>query len=447
VTCSSFSTRDSGIVDYESRPSRSWSAICKRISESGSEERGVFTVLNQAEKDGRYLTRWELCRIAKELRKFRRYKFALEVFDWMNNRPERFRITTSDTAIRLDLIAKVHGIPSAESYFSRLTDELKDKRIYGSLLNVYARAKMREEAETLMDKMRTRGYATQPLPYNVMMTLYLNLKDHEKVECLVAEMRERSIELDIYSYNIWLSSRGSLGSVERMEQVFDLIQLDPSLNPNWATFSSMAATYIRLGYLDKACDCLKKIEIILTSRDRLPYHHLISLYGSAGKSDEVRRMWNLYKATFPIIPNVAYNTVISALLRTDEIDDARKLYDEWAKAKTRYDPRIGNLFLVWYSRNGLGEKVESFFDEMSRLGCEPNGLTWEVMAEYHIRNGRPREAVSCVGEAVAVERRPKKWAPKPSTVAAILRLCEEGGDAASREGLVEILRSVGRLGD
>jgi hypothetical protein len=48
----------------------------------------------------------------------------------MNNRPERIRISASDAAIQLDLIAKVHGVSSAEGYFLNLTNNLKDKRTY-----------------------------------------------------------------------------------------------------------------------------------------------------------------------------------------------------------------------------------------------------------------------------------------------------------------------------
>ena len=42
-------------------------------------EMGVASVLNKCEKEGKKLTKWELCRIVRELRKFRRFRLALEV--------------------------------------------------------------------------------------------------------------------------------------------------------------------------------------------------------------------------------------------------------------------------------------------------------------------------------------------------------------------------------
>lgn len=423
-----------------------WNALYKKISMMENPELGSASVLNQVENEGKKISKWELCRIVKELRKFRRFKHALQVYEWMKNRTEYYRITTSDTAIQLDLIAKVHGVSSAEQYFLKLPEALKDNRIYGSLLNAYARARMKEKAEAQMVKMRKRGYASHALPFNVMMTLYMNLKDHEKIESLVSEMLERKIALDIYSYNIWLTMRGSQGSVEEMEHVFEQMQLDPTINPNWTTFSTMATAYIKLNQFEKADGCLKKIESIITGRDRIPYHYLISLYGSAGKKDEVFRMWNTYKATFPNIPNSGYLTLISALVRLEDIDDAEKKYDEWLSVKSAYDPRIANLLLSFYMKKGLSDKTRTFFDQMIEAGGKPNSTTWEILAEDHIRNTRIPEALSCLQSAAAAEDS-KSWRPRPANVASILKILEQESDKPSKDTLFEILRQVDCLDD
>lgn len=56
-----------------------WNAIYKRISMNDGPERGSVSVLNQWENEGKKVTKWELSRVIKELRKFRRYKLAFEV--------------------------------------------------------------------------------------------------------------------------------------------------------------------------------------------------------------------------------------------------------------------------------------------------------------------------------------------------------------------------------
>ncbi|KAA0049070.1 hypothetical protein IC582_012379 [Cucumis melo] len=446
VTCSISQVHSYGTVDFERRPMVKWNAIYRRISLMENPELGSASVLNQWENEGKNLTKWELSRVVKELRKYKRFERALEIYDWMSNREERFRLTTSDAAIQLDLISKVRGIKSAEDYFLRLPDNLKDRRIYGALLNAYAKARQREKAENLLAKMRTKGYATHPLPFNVMMTLYMNVKEYEKVDSLVSEMTEKSIQLDIYSYNIWLSSCGLQGSTDKMEEVYEQMKQDKTINANWTTFSTMATMYIKMGLIEKAEECLRKVESRIVGRDRIPYHYLISLYGSVGNKEEMYRVWNIYKNVFPTIPNLGYHAIISALIRVGDVEGAEKIYEEWLTVKATYDPRIANLFIGWYVKEANMSKAEGFFDHMVEVGGKPNSSTWEILADGHTKEGRVSDALASWKEAFSSEGS-KSWRPKPYNVLAYFDLCEKEGDIASKEVLVGFLRQPKYLQD
>ncbi|WCJ23038.1 Tetratricopeptide repeat (TPR)-like superfamily protein [Euphorbia peplus] len=446
ITCSISQVHSYGTMDYERRPMIKWNSIYKKISLMDKPELGAGYVLNEMEKNGKKLTKWELCRVVKELRKFKRHKFALEVYDWMNSREERFKLTASDAAIQLDLISKVRGVSSAEDFFEKVTDKVKDRRIYGALLNAYVKSNMREKAEALIEKMRNKNYATHSLPFNVMMTLYMNLKEYEKVEAMVSEMMEKKIQLDIYSYNIWLSSRGSQGLEGGMEEVFELMKGDNTIIPNWTTFSTMATMYIKMGQLEKAEESLRRVESRITGRDRIPYHYLLSLYGNVGNKEEVHRVWNVYKSVFPSIPNLGYHAIISSLIRMDDIEGAEKVYEEWLAIKVSYDPRIGNLLMGWYVRQGNFSKAEGVFKQMVASGAKPNSSTWEILADGHMREKRMSEAVSCFKEAFVAEGS-KSWKPKPVVITSFFQICDEGDDTGSRRVLEDLFRESGVLRD
>ncbi|KAJ0816797.1 putative tetratricopeptide-like helical domain superfamily [Helianthus annuus] len=422
-----------------------WKAIYKRINLMGNPEKGAIEVLNQWENEGKKVSKWELSRVVKELRKYGRHKLALEIYKWMNNRPERFRISSSDAAIQLDLISKVHGISGAEEYFKNLPKNLMDKRVYGSLLNAYVRARMLEKAESLLVEMKNKDYASHALPYNVMMTLYMNLKNQEKVESLVSEMMENNIDLDLYSYNIWISSRGYQGSTEKMEEAFEKLKLDASVNPDWTTYSTMATLYIKNQELEKADDSLRKVETLITNRDRIPYHYLLSHYGGLGKKEEVKRIWESYKTIFSYVPNNGYQAVISSFIRMDDIEESELLYKEWVSSKSTYDPRIGNLLLGWYVKNGLTEKAESFLTEMLKVG-KPNSGTWEIVAEGYIKEHRVSDALSCFEKALSDEGS-SFWRPKPANLSVLYDICEQQNDEKSKEALFEVVRKSNVLED
>lgn len=79
IKCSMSQIHSYGTVDFERRPMIKWNAIFRKLSLMDNPQLGSASVLNDWEKGGRSLTKWELCRVVKELRKFRRYKHALEV--------------------------------------------------------------------------------------------------------------------------------------------------------------------------------------------------------------------------------------------------------------------------------------------------------------------------------------------------------------------------------
>ncbi|PNY12875.1 pentatricopeptide repeat-containing protein at1g02150-like protein [Trifolium pratense] len=365
------------------------------------------------------------------------------VYEWMNNRPERFTISSSDAAIQLDLIAKAHGVSSAEGFFLNLTNNLKDRRTYCALLNVYVHSRLKNKAEFLLDVMRSKRYLIHSLPFNLMMNLYTNLKDYGKVDMLVSEMKEKNIQLDLYTYNIWLTSCGSQESIEKMEHVIEQMLNDSTIITNWVTFSIMAAIYIKMELFEKAHECLKEIEGRILGRDRVPFHYLLSLYGSIGNKDEVYRVWNNYKTIFPSIPNLGYHAVISSLVRMNDIEGAEKLYEEWVTVRPSDDSRVANLIIGWYLKNGELDKAFSFFEHMIEGGGCPNSTTWEILCEGHIAEKRISDALSCLKKAFVVTSDSTNWKPKPVILAAFLKLCRDEDDMESAEVLIELLRQSG----
>ncbi|KAG5538765.1 hypothetical protein RHGRI_019348 [Rhododendron griersonianum] len=399
-----------------------WSGLYKRISFMQDTEMGAERVLNQHEKEGK------------------------RVYEWMNNRAQKYSTSTRDAAIQLGLIAKVRGVLDAEEYFLKLPDTFKDERTHGALLNAYVQAKSREKAESLIEKMKAEGHVMHSQPFNSMMSLYVNLEEYDKVDLVASEMRQKNICLDIYSYNIWLSSCGAQGSIEKMEQVFETM-MENSIRPDWSTFSTMAAIYIKLGHFEKAETCIKKGESRIKGWDKVAYHYVISLYSSVGKREEVYRVWKVYKLLFPRIPNLGYYTMISSLVRLGDIEGAEQLYEEWQLVKSNNEPRIVNVLMSCYVRNGLLEKAEALFDQMIALGGKPNSKTWETLAERYIRENRVFDALSCLKEALLADGSKKKWKPRAHTVFSILKICEQNEDTESKDVLMGLLRQVGCFED
>jgi len=80
VRCSISQVHSYGTVDYEKRPAVKWGTLYRRISMMENPSLGSGVVLDQCEEEEEgKLSKWVVCRVARELRKFRRFKQALEV--------------------------------------------------------------------------------------------------------------------------------------------------------------------------------------------------------------------------------------------------------------------------------------------------------------------------------------------------------------------------------
>ncbi|WOL07155.1 hypothetical protein Cni_G15893 [Canna indica] len=442
IHCSISQVHSYGTVDYERRPPLRWSTLYRRISTMEDLSLGAGAVLDRWEAEEKRLSKWDLCRVAKELRKFRRFKLALEVYNWMTAQDGRFTLTSSDMAIQLDLIAKVDGISRAEEHFSNLPDTLKDKRTYGALLNVYGQARMKEKAEATVETMKYKGYASDALPFNVMMTLYMNVGEHEKVRMMFNEMKEKNVSLDVYTYNILITNCAAMQDAQELERVVGEMFSDSTINANWTTYTTLATMYTRLGNFEKAESCLKDAEIRITGRDRTPFNYLIGLYGNIGKREEVYGIWNWYKSSFPNILNLGYQSMLTSLIRLGDMDGADVIYDEWLSTTSNYDPRICNILMSSYIREGMVGKAKDVLDGFLDKGGKPRPITWELLAEGYTKEKQLPEAMLSI-KAAAAAAGVKKWKPKPANITSLLELCKEKNDMSSLDLLLTLLRDRG----
>ncbi|KAJ0968281.1 hypothetical protein J5N97_025198 [Dioscorea zingiberensis] len=444
VRCSISKVHSYGTVDYERKQGLKWSSLYRRIAMMEDPDAGTMGVLQRWDAEERTLSKWELCRVARELRKFKKFKLALEVYEWMTAQGTRFTFTSSDVAIQLDLIGKVHGISHAEEYFSQLPEVWKDKRTFCSLVNAYGKAMMKEKAEAVVDIMKEKGFATDALVFNVMMTLYMNVGEHEKVDSVIQEMKERNVPFDVYSYNIWITNCAAMENVEEMEWVFKQMTLDTSINANWTTYTTLASMFIKLGENEKALHYLKDAEIRITGRDRLSFNHLLGLYAAVEKKEDVYRVWSRYKSSFPNILNLGYLAMLSALIRLEDIEGAQNIFDEWLSTASHTDPRICNLLMGWYARQGLTLKAKDLLNRLVEKGGNPKPITWEILAEGYLIEKQILEALSCLQKAASCAGT-NNWKPKPVNVANFLALCKEQNDMESMDVLVNVLKNMGCL--
>ncbi|OIT32731.1 pentatricopeptide repeat-containing protein, mitochondrial [Nicotiana attenuata] len=301
----------------------------------------ILPIIKQWVSEGKSVKYEDLKKAIKQLKALRRFKHALQIYEWINN-SERLYLSPGDVAVRLDLISKANGLKAAEKYFASTPDILRASCVYGALLNCYADAKSWSKVEGTMQKMRDLQDATL-VTYTIMMNLYAKMGNLEKLHLLVQEMEYKGIAGDSISYNIRLNAYASVPDVIGMEKLLMKMEEDPPLI-EWDAYAVAAKGYMKAGDVEKASEL-------------------------------------------------------------DDIDGSEKIFAEWEADKVNFDIRIPNFLICIYCKKGHLEKAESVIERLLESGLmRRNYRAWDDLAQGYCSQNQMEKAVETLKRAILVIR-------------------------------------------
>ncbi|TXG47379.1 hypothetical protein EZV62_026673 [Acer yangbiense] len=417
------------------------STLYSKISPLGNLKTSVVPEIENWIKDGNKVRFAELQRIIHDLRKRKRFTQALEVSEWMNGKGICV-FTPVEHAVQLDLIGRVQGFLSAESYFNNLKDHEKTDKTYGALLNCYVRQRQTEKSLAHLKKMKEMGFASSPLTYNNIMGLYTKLGQYEKVPDVLTEMKENNVFPDNFSYRICINSYGARSDIEGMENFLKEMESKSRIIVDWNTYAVAANFYIKASLNDKALNALKKSEARLGNEDGTGYNFLISLYASLGNMSEVLRLWNLEKEACKRYINRDYITMLESLVKLGELEEAEKVLKDWESSGNCYDVHVLNPLIIGYCKNGLYEKAEAMLEGLMEKGKVTTPNSWAIVATGYHHKDQNEKALKCMKVSLSLYVKGKGWDPNPKLVTSILSWIGDEGSIQDVEAFVASLRKA-----
>ncbi|MQL84182.1 hypothetical protein Taro_016666 [Colocasia esculenta] len=423
------------------KPASGGMGLFSRVFPLGHPSISILPELDSWAKGKKDIRPAELNHLLRELRKRNRLKQALEVSEWMKEKGV-YSYLPSDHAVRLDLIGRVHGLGPAEIYFNSLDGTDKTDKAHGALLNCYVRECLVEKSLSHMKKMKELGFASNALPYNNIMTLYTNTGQHEKVPSVLAEMKENGVLPDNFSYRICINSYGSKSDIAEMEKVLDEMAQQPQIVVDWNTYASVANSYVKANLPEKALAALKKSEEKIDKKNGLCYNQLISLYSNLKKKTDMWRLWKLQKQVCKKHINRDYTTMLRALVKLGELEEAATLLKEWESSGNSFDFRVPNVVLVGYRQKGLIDKAEAMLEEFVNKGKTPLPSSWGILARAFKEKGEMKKAFNCMEKALSSYVTNEGWVPNPTVVASILKWLGDEAGVEDTGNFVDLLKRI-----
>ncbi|KAL5700862.1 hypothetical protein ACHQM5_026264 [Ranunculus cassubicifolius] len=410
--------------------------LYRRLSALGMRRNDVNAadILNDWTNEGKSVTKDQIIGFIYQLRKYRKYQHALQLFEWLDERG--LDLSYGDLAVRLDLICKAEGIDAVENYFVSLPESLKNKYTYGALLNCYCKEKLTEKAMSLLDMMKKLNFASTALVYNNIISLHMSLGEPEKVSSIVQEMKEKGIAGDAYTYIHLMNSYAALNDIDGAEGVIEKMKKD-GVGPSWDTYATLATIFVKAGKFDKANATLEVIEK-RKDLDRKAYHILMGLYSHTSNRLGVDRVWSSLNLAFPKLTNMCHLCKLQTLHRMGDKDGLKNHYQNWESGSSYHDIRLANVLIESYLTQDMIKEAEAVREAAVRKGANANFKTLELFINFYLEKHQLDSALKCF-ETNASKVNILKWKPRQDIVSPFLKYLEKEKDANGAEQFFKIL--------
>uniref|UniRef100_A0A1D1YL74 Pentatricopeptide repeat-containing protein At5g27460 n=1 Tax=Anthurium amnicola TaxID=1678845 RepID=A0A1D1YL74_9ARAE len=214
---------------------------------------------------------------------------------------------------------------------------------------------------------------------------------------------------------------------------------DKNVVVGWSTYSTLANIYTKHGQTVKAFTALKAAEERLSSRNRLGYFFLITLYAALSDRDSVLRLWESSKKVAGKVTCANYMCIILCLVKVGDLIEAEKVFKTWESQCRNYDVRVSNVLLGAYVRRGWMDKAESLHFHTLEKGGRPNYKTWEILIEGWVKSKEMSKAVEAMKKGFTLMKF-CVWRPSHVVLLCIMMSFEEQGNADDARKYVKVLR-------
>lgn len=322
---------------------------------------------------------------------------AVEIFEWFK-RKGCYELNVIHYNIMLRILGKARKWKQVES----LWDEMRMKKItpinstYGTLIDVYTKGGLKEEALIWLQRMNEQGMEPDEVTMGIVVQMYKKAGEFGKAEeffktwsSSAKSKKEKSthkreiasapksssgahLSLSLYTYNTLIDTYGKAGQLQEMSQTFQKM-LDDGVIPDTITFNTMIHIYGNHGMLEEVNALVQKMEDLKCTPDTRTYNILISLYA---KRDDINRAFSYFtkmKRACLEPDTVSYRTLLYAFSIRHMVAEAEMLVSEMDERGLEIDEFTQSALTRMYIDAGMLDKSWSWFERFhleANMGSE-----------------------------------------------------------------------------
>ncbi|KAL6010038.1 hypothetical protein ACLOJK_000469 [Asimina triloba] len=322
-----------------------------------------------------------------------------------------------------------------------------DLYIGNSLIDMYARIGLFEEARNVFDGMPCRDVVS----WNSMILGYSVNGEWRQALDLYHQSRLAGIFSDRFTVVSVLPVCGSLMAVEEGEVIHAFVN-KVGMEKDTSVSNGLIAMYCKFENLLDA----RRLFDMMICRDTVSWNTLIGGYSQCGVFEEAMKLFRemviSFKPDFLTIMSIA-----RACGQMRQLELVRAVHCYMKRNGYEYDISAGNILITMYAKCGCLEQSRAVFDQI----CCRDAVTWNSLINGFIQKG-------CYCDGRELFKNMQKTGTKPDsiTIVSLLSICAHLGDlCAGKEihanviksgwasdilvgnALIDMLAKCGNLGD
>ncbi|CAI8597977.1 unnamed protein product [Vicia faba] len=268
----------------------------------------------------------------------------------------------------IELSRKMCDYSKAISIFNTCKASAKfvpDLIVYNTMISVFGKAKLFQEARLLIQEMRDNGVSPNTFSYSTLLALYVDNQKFVEALSLFAEMNEVKCPIDLTTCNIMIDVYGQVQMIKEADGFFwGMTKM--GIEPNVVTYNTILRVYGEAELFGEAVHLFSLMQRKGIPQNVVTYNTMISIYG---KSLEDEKATNLIQEmqSRGIQPNaITYSTIISIWEKAGKLDRAAMLFHKLRTSGVKIDEVLYQTMIVAYQKAGLVAHAKRLLHELKQ---------------------------------------------------------------------------------
>merc|ERR1719261_1260330 len=236
--------------------------------------------------------------------------------------------------------------------------------------------------------------------YSTILKGFAISRQPEKLMQVYSEMKERSVACNTISYNTMLDACAKCGAMHRVPELLeDMKAMQPQIEPDIITYSTIVKGYCMSGDVDKGFQVLQEMKRDgKHSPDEILYNSLLDGCAKQHRLDDALRLLDDMTDTNVIPSNYTLSILVKLLGRARRLNQAFTMVETICK-EHGFRPNIQVytcLIQACIQNRQLGRAIALHDEILNEGGCTPDQKTYSVIVRGCLQSGAVEKAVQVI---------------------------------------------------